>query len=99
MELFIDTPLIGHAGPRLPFKIECDALSDDDLKTLAALIARKQTFSRVLGVPRGGLRLAHALERYCSPEGDVLIVDDVLTTGKSMEDMRSQIGKDKTIYT
>lgn len=96
MQLFEDKPFVGHAGPKLLFKIECDALTDDDLETLAAVIARKYTFRVLLGIPRGGLRLARALEKYRSREGGVLIVDDVLTTGKSMEDMRSQTGEDKS---
>ncbi len=93
MQLFEDRSFVGHAGSKLLFKIECDALTDNDLETPAAIIARKYTFGRVISVPRGGLRLARALEKYRSPEGDVLIVDDVLTTGKSMEDMRLQLGE------
>ena len=97
IQLFEDKPFIGHAGPKLLFKIECDALTDDDLETLAAIIARRHTFGRVLGIPSGGFRLAHALEKYRSSVDVVLIVDDVLTTGKSMEDMRDQTCKDKVI--
>lgn len=89
MTLFVDTEFTGHAGARLKFKIECDALTDEDIETIAAIIARTHTFSRVHGVPRGGLRLAHALEKYISPDGLALIVDDVLTSGMSMEEARS----------
>lgn len=88
MPLFVDTEFTGHAGAQLKFKIECDALSSEDINTLAAIIARNHTFSRVIGVPRGGLRLAQALEKYISPEGLTLIVDDVLTSGMSIEEAR-----------
>ncbi len=74
------------------FKIECDALTHDDIECIAYLIQQRTgSFSRVVGIPRGGLRLSEALEQYCS-EGPVLICDDVLTTGGSMERMRERIG-------
>lgn len=44
----------------------------------------------VVGIPRGGLRFAAALRPYAVLHSDtVLIVDDVLTTGASMKEMRS----------
>ena len=87
-----------HGGEETWFKIDCDALSDEDLDTLALLAAEDErigTFFKVEGVPSGGLRFAKALERYAlSQYADaqnprVLIVDDVLTTGGSMEDQRA----------
>ena len=90
MSLFVDNEFTGHAGARLKFKIECDALTDQDIETIAAIIARTYTFSKVHGVPRGGLRLAQALQKHVSSEGPVLIVDDVLTSGMSMEEARKE---------
>jgi hypothetical protein len=41
------------------------------------------------------VRFAKALEKYIDPDGDIrLIVDDVLTTGTSMEEARKQLGWD-----
>ena len=42
------------------------------------------------GVPTGGTRLADALGPYKTDEGVDLIVDDVLSTGASMEEARKQ---------
>lgn len=92
MALFAKNEFTGHAGGTLSFKIECDDLSYEDIETLAWIVSRKLKFKEVHGIPRGGLRLAKALEQYCVPEGDIFIVDDVLTTGKSMEDMRQEVG-------
>ena len=78
-----------HGGQESQWKIECDALTEADWKTLAAMIAERQTFSDVEGVPSGGWSLADALVAYRSPEGPLLIVDDVLTTGVSMETQRA----------
>jgi hypothetical protein len=77
-----------HSGDPAYFKLECDALDDGDIAALARIISRKVRFGHVYGVPRGGVRLARALEQYRS-DGPVLIVDDVLTTGRSMEEARA----------
>ena len=95
MGLFESKTFIGHAGGELTFKIECDALTPDDYATLATLIGEKLTFSKVVGVPSGGLPLAEALEQYCAETGPLLIVDDVLTTGTSMEEVRKQVDSDQ----
>lgn len=74
-----------HSGAPSTWKIDCEALSDADLDTLAALIVERcGPFGAVEGVPRGGLRLMLALSPYISA-GPLLIVDDVLTTGASLE--------------
>ena len=80
-----------HSGDKSTWKIDCDALSDDDLASLAALASRNlPKFRDVVGIPRGGLRFAAALLPYAVLHSDtVLIVDDVLTTGASMKEMRS----------
>lgn len=79
-----------HSGSESKFKIECDALTEGDLEALAWLIAKKMPpFLRVEGVPRGGLGLASKLERYADAKAKLtLIVDDVCTTGASMEKQR-----------
>lgn len=86
--IFIKKDFVSHSGLNLQWKIDCDALSDEDIETCAWMIAQKvKFFGSVIGIPTGGLRLATALQRYILPHVDdvILIVDDVLTTGKSME--------------
>jgi hypothetical protein len=74
-----------HSGGVNPFRIDCSALTWYDLEALAAMVAPKlQPFGQVYGIPRGGLRFARALERY-ETIGPRLVVDDVFTTGKSMQ--------------
>jgi hypothetical protein len=85
-----------HSGARSAFKIECDALTDEEITTFAGLIlGLVGVFGRVVGVPRGGLRIATALDPFCITQGigrhPPLIVDDVLTTGQSMERARLQL--------
>jgi len=72
------------------FKIDCDALSASDWKTIARLISEKFKFKEVFGVPTGALKLEKALKKYATPDEDVpyLIVDDVLTTGESISNFR-----------
>lgn len=95
MDLFEKKTFKMHSGDIGHWKIECDALTDSDIETLAFMISEEFDFSHVIGIPRGGIRIADALEKYKSEEGPVLIVDDVLTTGNSMEEARF----DMPIYT
>lgn len=79
-----------HSGETSSWKIDCDALTDQDLTTLAAMaITHFSTIGKVEGVPRGGLRFAKALSVYSGDSGPLVIVDDVLTTGASMEAQRA----------
>lgn len=92
--LFTKQDIILHSGGKSDFKIECDDLSDASIETLAYLVSKQMEFNEVYGVPRGGLRFAEALKPYCSDDvSNVLIVDDVLTTGNSMETFAVKINK------
>jgi adenine/guanine phosphoribosyltransferase-like PRPP-binding protein len=85
---------ISHSGKSFQWKIECDDLTDGDIECIANIINGQLSFKKVYGIPRGGLRLAAALQKYCDPDArEILIVDDVLTTGKSMEKMRETMRK------
>lgn len=90
MNLFQKKNLVLSSGQASDFKIECDALTDEDVETLAYLISKKFEFAYVYGVPTGGNRLKEALLKYCDPKhtNKRLLVDDVLTTGESMEEMK-----------
>jgi orotate phosphoribosyltransferase len=88
MNLFEKKKWIMHSGEASDFKIECDALTYDDWDTIAYLISKHFSFVNVVGVPLGGLALAKALKKYKKSLGPLLIVDDVLTTGTSMEEMK-----------
>lgn len=80
-----------HSGLHLRWKIECDALTDDDWRSIASVVAPKIAFGNVYGVPTGGEKFAEALMPYrMSNSPIILIVDDVLTTGKSMEEARAR---------
>ena len=86
MNLFVKEDFISHAGNPLTWKIECDALSDDDWACIAHMIVEREMrpFSKVIGIPRGGKKLEEALQPYVSfGIYPVLVVDDVWTTGTS----------------
>jgi hypoxanthine phosphoribosyltransferase len=93
--LFKSGQFTSHSGLTLPFKIDCNALEDEDLDCLAKVVAAKFEFSKVVGVPRGGLRFAEFLDPHVRTNGPILIVDDVLTTGRSMEEMWTKVAKDQ----
>lgn len=98
ISLFKYGAFTSHSGLHLPDKIDCDALTKDDWDTLAAWVARCVGFGKVVGIETGGSKFAEALQQHCSPFGPVLIVDDVLTTGKSMEEMRQKFNPCETVY-
>lgn len=95
--LFTDGKFTSHAGLELFWKINCDALTDEDLQCLAAqAVEPLMNFKRVIGVgdreQSGGHRFATFLTPYCKPDGwDILLVDDVWTTGSSMRAAREKL--------
>lgn len=82
-----------HSGLKLPFKINCDALSDKDIECIAEYMVSKTDFCEVKGIPTGGCRLAEALNKHSmrKTSSNHLIVDDVLTTGTSMEEHKTRL--------
>lgn len=93
MPLIVPGIFVASAGRELSHKIECDALSAETLAGFASLFAERFVFTEVEGVPTGGIRFARALQRHARPPGAagrlLLIADDVLTTGASMERQRA----------
>jgi hypothetical protein len=89
-KLFQHGDFISHAGLPLKWKLECDAITDDEWKCLAKMIMdyQKEPFYEAVGIPRGGLKLAEALNEYASGDSRdfTLVCDDVFTTGTSMQE-------------
>ena len=94
MNLFIKEDFISHAGLPLTWKVECDALDENDYEALAKIVSEKMTFRDVKGIPRGGIPFEKALKPYCSNNDTdpLLICDDVYTcllyTSPSPRDQR-----------
>ncbi len=89
MALFEPGEFTSAAGLHLPWKVNCNALTDEDWRGLATMIGSVRNFGSVEGVPTGGDKFAKAMEPYITVGGELLIVDDVLTTGHSMEKHRA----------
>lgn len=91
MSLFEYGDFTLNSGAKAKWKIECDALTVADLRALAFMAAQVlPPFYAAVGVPRGGTVLAEAVNEYKS-HGPWLVVDDVLTTGGSMERQRARL--------
>ncbi len=104
-ELFVAGAFQSHSGLNLPYEIRCSALSDEMVEQFARqIIASCAPFDLVVGIPTGGLRLARTMNQLADPRGGdwvihkVLIVDDVLTTGMSMESEKAKwVGRAKEV--
>ena len=101
VDLFQKVDFKSHAGLDLSWKIEMDALSDNEWKCIAHMIIElSQPFRAAIGIPRGGLKLSGYLNDYGSTQKEsdpYLIVDDVMTTGGSMEVFKKEHFNDKYV--
>jgi len=90
--LFRLESFVSAAGLHLPWKIECDALTDNDWKCIAWYGETVcSPYYKVMGVPSGGVKLSDAMSSRTEVSSNlVLIVDDVWTTGKSMNEFREK---------
>ena len=92
-KLFQAVDFVSHSGLELKWKIECDALSDPEWFTISQMIMELSSpFKEVIGIPRGGTKLGSLLNQYGTgkKEDPICIVDDVLTTGNSMEEFKAK---------
>lgn len=72
----------------MPWRISCDQLSTDDWQCLALMLTEMiSPFGFVEAASSGGQPFADALSKHVST-GPHLIVNDVLVTGRSMEEAR-----------
>ena len=97
IDLFQRVDFTSHAGLDLSWKIEMDALSENEWKCIAHMIMElSQPFQAAIGIPRGGLKLSGYLHEYSTqnPADPYLIVDDVMTTGGSMREYKEEHFKD-----
>lgn len=77
-----------HSGEKSNFLIDVNALSDEELTAVAQYaLGFLSPYRWVVPILQGGLRFANALAPFADKNSQsVLIVDDVYTTGKSMEE-------------
>ena len=102
MDLFQSVNFKSHSGLNLTWKIEMDALSEQDWFTIKKMIMEiTPPFREAVGIPRGGVKLGDLLNEHATgKEGDpICIVDDVLTTGGSMEYFLTQYKRNRRPFT
>ena len=89
--LFQTSDFKSHSGIDLSWKIECDALQDGEWFTISKMIIElSPPFNKAVGIPRGGVKLGDLLNTHGTGKrtDPICIVDDVLTTGGSMEEFK-----------
>lgn len=89
MNLFDMGGFVLHSGQSSYWRMNCENLSDDDWHCIAVQLRNMipLPWGKVLGIPRGGLKLAEKLGEF-NMQGvpRILIVDDVMATGTSFRD-------------
>ena len=98
--LFKSGDFKSHSGLDLSWKIEMDALSDSEWFTIKKMIMEySPPFREVVGIPEGGVKLGNLLNEHATGDekDPVCIVDDVLTTGESMEYFLSQYQRNRRL--
>jgi|TARA_B110000196_G_C20797726_1_gene498599 hypothetical protein len=102
MNLFQMVDFKSHSGLDLTWKIEMDALSKSEWFTISQMIMDITVpFREAVGIPRGGTELGKLLNQYGTGkrEDPICIVDDVLTTGGSMNEfLRKRQWRNPTDY-
>jgi hypothetical protein len=94
IDLFQKIDFTSHAGLDLTWKIEMDALSHREWECISHMIRElSPPFREAIGIPRGGNVLGKLLNRHGTgkEEDPICIVDDVLTTGTSMDTYREEM--------
>ena len=93
IELFQKVDFKSHSGLDLTWKIEMDALSHGEWECIAQMIMElTPPFKEAIGIPRGGNILGKLMNKHGTGkrEDPICIVDDVLTTGGSMNEFRTK---------
>ena len=95
MTLFNVGNFESHSSGNLKWKVECDALTDADwdgiVQAAVELGLLRTGYSQITPIPTGGVPFAESIKRNITWHmlgAPVLFVDDVLTTGRSMEQAR-----------
>ena len=91
IDLFQSVDFKSHSGLDLTWKIEMDALSHKEWECIAKMIMElSPPFKEAVGIPRGGNILGKLLNQHGTGkrEDPICIVDDVLTTGGSMNEFK-----------
>ena len=100
--LFQSIDFTSHSGLDLSWKIEMDALSDPEWFTIKKMIMElTPPFKEAVGIPQGGTKLGDLLNEHGTgkKEDPICIVDDVLTTGESMEYFLTQYQRNRRPFT
>ena len=100
--LFQSIDFTSHSGLDLSWKIEMDALSDPEWFTIKKMIMElTPPFKEAVGIPTGGSKLGNLLSEHGTgkKEDPICIVDDVLTTGESMEYFLTQYQRNRKPFT
>ena len=94
IDLFQKVDFKSHAGLDLTWKIEMDSLTPKEWDCISTMILElSPPFKEAIGIPRGGNVLGKLLNRHGTgkEEDPICIVDDVLTTGMSMNTYREEM--------
>ena len=78
-----------RSGRMLPYKVECNDLTYEDMIAIADHIKRNYEFGAIYAMSENMIPITKMLKEHMSCHRTILVLDDVLTTGETFKTFKN----------